>query len=413
MLFFYNVFISVIYFIVLIFTSGKARKGDAKWIGRLGFINVSEPVDLWMHASSVGETRVLSHLVTYLTHENSDLKIHITTMTDAGQSTAKESFTSGNISLSYFPLDYKSAIKKTFGSLHPKLLLIAETEIWPNLIKEATDNKIPVVLINGRMSPSAFKKYKLIRKSLANILKCYDYFFLKTEDDLKRFNYFNHGVSSSVVGDMKFDAPVQNRSIEKVNEIKINYGLKVDAPLFVAGSTRPGEEEQLLDCFEIVSRQYPEFTMIIAPRHLDRIESIAQLIHLRGLNFKYNNEDNIDNKRLILINQLGLLNQLYLAADISFVGGTLVKIGGHNLLEPVWAGSPVIFGSSIFNVMDAAEFIQKNNYGMMVRNSDNMTNIMLKFLDKKLKFEKMTKDSSRIPATEIVGQYILKRMKDV
>jgi len=412
MLFFYNIFISVIYFIAFVFTNSKARRGNAKWLGRLGTVNVDEPVDIWMHASSVGETRVLSHLITYLINENQALKIHVTTMTDAGQSTAKDFFTSSscNISLSYFPLDYKTSIKKTFESLRPKLLLIAETEIWPNLIKEGNSNGIPIVLINGRMSAKAFKKYKLIRKSLTNILKRYDHFFLKTEDDLNRFNYFNHGVPSKVVGDMKFDAPIKNRSIEKVKEIKINCGIKADAPLFVAGSTRPGEEEQLLDCFEVISRQYPDFVMIIAPRHLDRLENIAQLINSRGLSFKIYNEVNKNNERLILVDQLGLLNRLYMAADISFVGGTLVNIGGHNLLEPVWAGSPVIFGSSVFNVQDAAEFIQKNNYGLMVNNTDNMTNILLKFFDRKIIFEKISKDSSRISATEIVGKYILKRI---
>jgi tRNA (guanine-N7-)-methyltransferase len=412
MLFFYNIFITFIYFLALIFKSASARKGSAKWLGRLGVVYVNEPIDIWMHASSVGETRILGHLITYLTNENRDLKIHVTTMTDAGQATAKEFFKTGKIGLSYFPLDYKVAIKKTFDSINPKMLLIAETEIWPNLINEAKRNNIPVVLINGRMSPKAFGKYKLIRNSLTKILKCYDHFFLKTDEDFQRFGYFNHGVLTEVAGDMKFDAPIQNRSIEKVTEIKNNSGVNHNAPLFVAGSTRPGEEELLLDCFANVSRKYTDFTMIIAPRHLDRLENIALLINSRGLDFKFYSESEKNNERLILIDQLGLLNQLYLAADISFVGGTLVDIGGHNLLEPVWAGSPVLFGPSVFNVTDASEFIKNNNYGMMINDSNQLTDNLIKFFNKELTFEKKSKDSARKPTTEIIGQYILKRISN-
>ncbi|HDL00938.1 MAG TPA: hypothetical protein ENH23_01730, partial [candidate division Zixibacteria bacterium] len=371
MLFIYNILIQIISFVTFVAKRDKL-KSDPLWQGRFAQIQSLPSVDIWIHAASVGEAKVIGHLIHYMKSQNPNIKIHITTMTRSGYKTAIDLYRSANISVTQFPFDTKANIKKTYDVINPKVLAVAETEIWPNLILEADARKIPIVLINGRMSAKAFKKYKLFQRSFTFLLTKYSKLFVKSENDYKRFLYFDTKQIVRIVGDMKFDAPLLERTSEKVNGIRLACGIEPESFIFVAGSTRPGEEEMLADLFLKIYKEHKTFNLIIVPRHIKRVNEIKNMLLKNNIQFKLYGSSS-KHESVILVDKVGLLQNLYLAADLAFVGGTLVDIGGHNLLEPVWAGVPVVFGKSTYNVNESAEYILKNNYGTQVTDSDDLT----------------------------------------
>ena len=411
MLFIYNILINLVTMATRI-VRGSAIESERLWQGRFGEVEHFKRCDIWLHAASVGEVKVIGHLIDYLLREKPELKIHVTTMTKAGFSTAELLYGERDISLSFFHFDKRSIVKKTFEMLTPKLLIIAETEIWPNTILEASERNIPIILINGRMSEKAFGKYKIFRNSFSKLLSKYDKLFLKSDTDFNRYAYFNlDNEKMAITGDLKFDAPITDRDDEIVKAIKKSCGIQPDSFLMVAGSTRPGEEEILLNLFEKMYADHKTFNLVIAPRHLDRIGEIKELFHNRKIPFKlFGSETQLES--LILVDKFGLLQKLYIAADISFVGGTFVDIGGHNLLEPVWAGSPVLFGESVYNVVESAEYIQENNYGAIVHSEEELYSLVLSVFKNEWSFAKKTSSDIENSATSLIGKYVIHRLND-
>ena len=409
----YKIASSLIQYSLYPFARIKAARGSLLWQGRLGRLSESTgPNHLWLHAASVGEVRVISYLVDYLLKENPLLQIHVTTMTRAGFATALKLYPQDNVSQSYFPIDSPAIIRRTLDAIQPRMLVLAETEIWPNLISEASNRGIPIVLVNARMSEKAFGKYKMLKRSLGKLLSKYDRFFFKNKEDAQRYQYF--GIvpdRADLAGDMKFDAPLLERSAGRRRQIRERAGVSNGTFLFVAGSTRPGEEALLLEVFDRLRKENADFTMILAPRHVERTDEIKTLLAERGTAYSiYGKPDN--GAGVVLVDRVGVLNDLYLAADISFVGGTLVDIGGHNILEPVWAGCPVLFGPSLDNVKDAARYIIENDYGAMVNDPEDLYLQLKKVRDGDTIYSvKESIDTGSSP-TVLAGRYILERLSN-
>ncbi len=403
----YRVFTFLVYLIAYPFGRIRVAQGNDLWRGRLGLIDHCGPVDIWMHAASVGEAKVICYLVDYLKAKQPSLRIHVTTMTATGYAIARQQCARDGVTFSFFPIDTTGAIKRTLEAIAPRMIVVAETEIWPCLIHAAHERAIPIVLTNARMSVRAFGRYRHIAGFLADLLRKYARFFFKTAEDAERFRQF--GVSESqgtVAGDMKFDAPMMARSAETMSSIRRKSHIPEDAFLIVAGSTRPGEEVVLAEVFTRLSADFPDVSLLIAPRHVERSDEIGALLTSRGLAFRiYNAPDN--GEHVVLVDRLGLLNEFYLAASISFVGGTLADLGGHNLLEPVWAGSPVIFGPSTGNVKEAAEYILKHNYGVQIRNADGLYSALKKARMGDILYATKKTNSPDNSATAMVGEYIL------
>ncbi len=411
MLFIYNILIQIISFVTFVAKRDKL-KSDPLWQGRFAQIQSLPSVDIWIHAASVGEAKVIGHLIHYMKSQNPNIKIHITTMTRSGYKTAIDLYRSANISVTQFPFDTKANIKKTYDVINPKVLAVAETEIWPNLILEADARKIPIVLINGRMSAKAFKKYKLFQRSFTFLLTKYSKLFVKSENDYKRFLYFDTKQIVRIVGDMKFDAPLLERTSEKVNGIRLACGIEPESFIFVAGSTRPGEEEMLADLFLKIYKEHKTFNLIIVPRHIKRVNEIKNMLLKNNIQFKLYGSSS-KHESVILVDKVGLLQNLYLAADLAFVGGTLVDIGGHNLLEPVWAGVPVVFGKSTYNVNESAEYILKNNYGTQVTDSDDLTHIVQQMIKNEITYSVKETNDLQNSATNQIGNYLLEKISHV
>ena len=406
MLFLYNIMINIIAFFAYILNKGKIYS-DPQWKGRFAKFEKFKDIDLWIHAASVGEVKVIGHLIEYLHKINPSIKIHITTMTRSGYKTAFQLYVNQKISISQFPFDTKKLVQKTFDLIQPKVLVIAETEIWPNLILEADNRKIPIILINGRMSEKAFKQYSIFQKSFAMLLEKYTKLFLKSENDNNRYSNFVQADKRTIVGDMKFDAPIIERTQDKIEGIRLACGIEKDSFVFVAGSTRPGEEELLADLFLKIYENYKTFNLIIAPRHIERINEIIDIFSQKGIRFKlYGTSSKHDS--VILVDKVGLLENLYLAADLAFVGGTMTPLGGHNLLEPVWAGVPVVFGNSVFNVQESADYILQNNYGTQINTLDELYTLVEKNIQNEISFKKKTTNDLQNSATSKIGEYLLK-----
>lgn len=412
MLTLYRLVTNIVYLLCYPVGRAKAGRGSLLWKGRMGLIPSSGPNHVWLHAASVGEVRVIAYLIDYLIRQKPSIKIHVTVMTTSGLTTALKLCPQQNVSLSYFPLDAPAAVRKTLNAIEPQVLVVAETEIWPNLIREASKRSIPVILVNARMSEKAFRRYKLSRRLFGKLLSRYDRFFFKTDEDARRYWYFDISPDRAVTaGDMKFDAPLVRRTDARRKEIRLRAGVDENCFLFVAGSTRRGEEVILADVFKTLRAEHNDFSMIIAPRHVERIDEIESMMRERGVPFNrygdYHNEAS-----MVLVDRVGILGDLYLAADLAFVGGTLANIGGHNILEPVWAGCPAVFGPSLDNVRDAAEYTIKNNYGCMVNSQQELLLLLRDVCSGDVSYStKKAADTANSP-TVMAGRYILDKISD-
>jgi 3-deoxy-D-manno-octulosonic-acid transferase len=409
MILLYRVLTLLAYSLLYPYARLKAAAGSELWCGRLGLTDHQAECDIWIHAASVGEVKVISYLIDYLKNLRPQQAIHATVMTRTGMATATGLF-GHQASISFLPLDCTVPIKKSIERIRPKIILIAETEIWPNFICEASRSGIRIIQINGRMSAGAFSRYRFIRSTLSEILGSYDRLFLKTKIDSERYSFF--GVSSEkveIVGDMKFDAPMTSVPEERSEEIRRQAGVSPGDFLIVAGSTRPGEEAVLIEAFSILRRTHSALKMIIAPRHLERIGEVKSLLVDRHIPFSALGRPT-DNASITLLDRMGILNEVYAAADLAFVGGTLVEVGGHNILEPVWAGTPVVYGPYTANVADAAEYIERHDYGGRVESAGRLAELLDDVISGRKVFSVKTVNVLKDSPTARVGEYVLSRL---
>lgn len=387
----------------------KAARGERMWRDRLGLEIENLSADLWVHAASVGEVKVLAHLIDYIRKSQPQVRILLSVVTRAGFQTARELF-GDSVFIRYLPVDVAPVVRRALNAVRPRCLVIAETEIWPNLITEAHRAGVPIVLVNGRMSAKAFSRYRLIGFFLSSLLKQYDRLFFKTEEDASRYAHFDLSPDKyEITGDMKFDAPVEPRSEGRIREIRYRLGAGQDDFVLVAGSTRPGEEAQLLGAVDKLSSEKRRCCLVLAPRHLERLDEVKQLCIDAGVEYAIYGHAATE-VPVILVDRMGVLVELYLAADLAFVGGTLVDLGGHNILEPVWAGTPVLFGPSLDNVADAARYIMAHNFGMRVADIDEFIQAAQRVRDGDLTFAQKKSNDLRHSATGVAGDYILRKL---
>ena len=330
----------------------------------------SEKPYIWLHCSSVGEINLSDALIKKLLAEREE-DILISIFTDTGYETAQNKYSKEErIKIIYFPLDCKNEIRKILKRIDLKLLILIETEIWPNLISCAK-KKGKVILVNGRISDKSFGRYMKLKRILKNVLGKIDHFYMQTPLDEERIETIGADSEKvSVAGNLKFDIELQNYSEEEKNELK--EIIKADGrKIFVAGSTRTGEDEVILDAF----KHLKDYMLVIVPRHLDRIEKIEDLLIKRKIKFsKYSDclEGKSEKSEVIIVDRMGVLRKFYSVCDTAFVGGTLVNIGGHSLLEPLFYRKTPIFGKYLQNVKDIADEILKRGIGFKVDSSEDI-----------------------------------------
>ncbi len=413
MLWWYKLATQVSYGLVYPVARLMAGRGNRKWRDRLGLGDDAQRSDIWLHAASVGEVKVLSYLIHYLSRKKPGLRYFVTVMTSSGFRAASDMF-NNDVSVGYLPWDYRSTVARVLDRVSPRVLVVAETEIWPNLIMQAHERGVAIVLVNGRMSAKGFSRYGKMAGAMQKLLQHYDHFFFKSAEDAARYLYFGIGDDvGQVTGDMKFDAPLLPRSEGRRAEIRYRAGIAEDAFVLVAGSTRPGEEPMLLNAWGKVNMSPDRGShLILAPRHVERAGEIRELCEARNMPCSLYGAAGAANE-VVLVDRMGILVELYMAAELAFVGGTLVDIGGHNVLEPVWAGTPVLFGPSTGNVREAAEYIKQHRFGAQVESAEEMITVIQGCLDGAVTFARKTENDLSESPTARAGEYILDTLAHV
>ncbi|MBN7770560.1 lipid IV(A) 3-deoxy-D-manno-octulosonic acid transferase [Marinobacter daepoensis] len=328
----------------------QGRKAPAlrlDWQPRLGWVpEISGPV-IWVHAVSVGETIAAGPLVRRLLARNLGATILMTAMTDTGLAQARKMF-GDRVTYAYAPYDTPGAIRRYLDRINPRILVILETEIWPNMIRQCRRRRVPVFLINARLSERSAKGYERVKGLAVPIMKSITWVAAQAERDAERFRRI--GVAAShveVTGSVKFDVDIPDDVREASRRLREQLGRR---PVWIAGSTHSGEDQQLLEAHRLIMEHHPKALLIIVPRHPDRFDSVAELAEKEGFVVaRRSSGQEPGQAQVYLGDTMGELMMLYGASDMAFVGGSLIERGGHNPLEPAAWGIPVFSGPHVFN----------------------------------------------------------------
>lgn len=370
----YNFFGNFIGIFYLLYRLIKSRFNFIEVRERLGFYpdTMSEGETIWIHCASVGEVNILKPFLKFLMMKTSPANIIITAMTETGKENAKSKYS--EIKNIYFaPVDIRFSVKNALKRLKPKAIFVIETELWPDLIYYSTLYGSKLLLVNARLSNTAFKWYRFLKFFFKPLLKKFNLIITQSEDDRKKFSQLkDEDANIFISGNLKFDIEISSQS-ERVDE-KLR-GLLVDRTVFIAGSTHEGEEEIIIKHIPEYLRIFPELKFILAPRHLERLNSIEKLLKDYKLKFIRRSQINSSDDlffEVILLDTIGELSSIYQIASIVFIGGTLVPVGGHNVIEPAISGKPVIFGPHYNNFKHACELLLKMGGGICVKDSEEL-----------------------------------------
>lgn len=322
---------------------------------------------IWVHAVSVGETLAVAGLVRALQHWYPDRKIFISHVTPTGRETGERRLP-GLAGRFYVPFDWSACVRRALDCLKPELLLIVETELWPNLLRAAHQSGARVALVNARLSDRSFPGYRLFRPFMRRLFENLDWVFAQTRRDADRFRAIGAPASRVVTaGNLKFDGqPAEASGLASF--LGTVLAARERRPVMIAASTMAGEEELFLNAWREIHLGFPRSLLILAPRHPQRFELVAQLLASRKVSSLRRTAIPDDRDRaaallaspsVLLLDTLGELSGLFEIADVVFIGGSLVPAGGHNLLEPAQWGKPVIFGPHMENFRDAADIFLK------------------------------------------------------
>ncbi|MFK5970854.1 MAG: lipid IV(A) 3-deoxy-D-manno-octulosonic acid transferase [Candidatus Marithrix sp.] len=366
------IYTSIFYLIVpilllrLLWRGIKTPAYRQRWLERFGFFPALPVKDcLWIHAVSMGEVQAAISMIQALQIKFPSYPILLTTMTPTGSQRVKKIF--GNeVWHVYLPYDLPGAINRFLLRTKPSILILMETELWPNLL-HACQN-IPIVLANGRLSVNSAKNYKYIAKLTQQMLANITTIAAQTKADANRFTQLG-AVSNKVqvTGSIKFDtsSPIFENSLRQ------QWGL--NRKVWIAASTHAGEEEIILEAFRKLKLEFKDLLLVLVPRHPERFNQVNKLCKQHGFNTVKRTKNNVDtNIEIYLVDTMGELAMLYTTADIAFVGGSLVPVGCHNLLEPAIVGIPVIMGSYVFECAEICRELLKFKAANKIINSEQL-----------------------------------------
>jgi 3-deoxy-D-manno-octulosonic-acid transferase len=338
---------------------GKYRAGLME---RLGLVPKRLKGDhtgsIWVHAVSVGEVLAVSQLIAELQKKYPGQKIFISTTTATGQSLARQRF--GEDHVFFMPLDFGFAVRPYLNALKPQLLILAETEFWPNLLHLAGKRGIALATVNARISDRSFPRYQRFKWFFGRVLAEMDLFLAQTTEDASRLRVIGAATERvRVSGNLKFDMRPSTQSA-LVHDLRTAIGK--NAAVIVCGSTAEGEEEPLLEAFKAAQQRFPAAIMILAPRHPERFEKVAAMILSAGFRLQRRSAWSASQAiapGIFLLDSVGELAAIYALADIAFVGGSLVPTGGHNILEPAQYGAAIVVGPHTFNFREIVNLFEQ------------------------------------------------------
>lgn len=353
-----------------------------RWGERFGYLPTLPPTGqvIWIHAVSVGEVQAAIPLVRALEGHRAESQIVITTTTPTGAERVAQ--TIGDVALHrYAPYDVPGAVNRFLDAVGPRLVIIMETELWPNILHICSERAIPVLLANVRMSERSAAGYRRVASAARAMLSKATFIAAQTAEDAARvISLGAEPAKVEVTGSTKFDVKLPASLGEQAQALRRAIG--VDRNAWIAGSTHEGEEEQVLDAFEAVRTAVPDCALVLVPRHPERSGAVAAHCRRRGFNvFMRTQGVEIPGDTDVFVGDtMGELPLFYAACDVAFVGGSLVKEGGHNMLEPAALGVPVVFGQHIFDFAEIGLRLREIGAGRQVESAAELARVVIEYL---------------------------------
>ncbi len=332
---------------------------------------------VWFHGASLGEVLALIPLMERLREDNPEQIQVLSVNTVRGEYVALKKSPADKVI--YLPLDLSYIVKRALRRLHPSMIIILETEIWPQLFWQAAEENIPVVLVSGRISTRSFPRYKLLRGFFSNVL-ARGHFLMRTQGDAQRLTQIGAPVEAvHICGDIKYDGLKMKLSAEEKKQLEQIFSPQ--GPVIVAGSTHAGEEKIILEAFKRIKEIYPKAHLIIAPRHLKRANDVSKLIENTTLTYERRSETKkASSADIFLLDSYGELSFVYELASLVFIGGTLVEIGGHNVMEPAAFGKPVLCGPYYANFRRHVQSLQEQDSIIIIDGPDELFGVLFHLL---------------------------------
>jgi 3-deoxy-D-manno-octulosonic-acid transferase len=374
------------YFFIRGLFQERLRKSLTERLGFLGTQSFDSPI--WIHAASVGEVFCSIPLLRRIKKEFPQRKILLTTMTSTGHEAAKAQLPEADHIL-FFPMDHPLILRRVFKKIQPTLLLIAETELWPNLLRTCGKKGIPMILFNGRVSEKSLRGYLFFRFLFEECLKYVSLFLMQTNEDQNRIIQIGAQPDKTrVVGNLKFDQVPPSVTQEASTRFARSLGLHGTETIFIAGSTHSGEEELLINLSRELRQIAPDLIFILAPRHLNRLEEVEAM--LRKESFSWirktalptgQDRPNPEGRpEVILLDTMGELMSLYRLATLVFIGGSLVPVGGHNPIEPLFFKKCVLFGPFMFHFSEISRRLVEEGGAIQVNGIEDLSGHLRRLL---------------------------------
>jgi len=352
-----------------------------RWPERFGNVEpaLGERV-IWLHAVSVGEVQAAEPLVRALLEQRPGYSLLVTTVTPTGSARVTALF-GEEVAHVYAPYDLPGAVARFLRRVRPRLAVVMETELWPNLFSACQRRAIPLLLVNARLSEKSLRGYRRVRPLVAETLASLSGIAAQGEADAERFRSLGADPARiAVTGNLKFDQRVPPSLLEMAAVLRRDWG--VGRPVWIAASTHEGEDQQLLDVFGEIRAQFPDCLLVLVPRHPERFASVAELARAHGYETLLRSERRPCTAATAVFvgDTMGELLLFYAASDVAFVGGSLVPHGGHNLLEPAALGIPVVTGPAVFNFVEISRLLLDAGACEQVDNSAALARVVSRWL---------------------------------
>ena len=332
---------------------------------------IAEP-SIWVHAVSVGEVQAAAVLVRTLYDRYPGIPLVVTTLSPTGEERAR-ALLGDRANIRFLPLDLPGSVRKFFDRVKPRIAVIFETELWPNLYHECGRRRVPLVLASARLSPRSMGRYRRFLSLFREVLSNRVTIAAQGEGDAERFRSLGADPQRThVTGNLKFDFAVPANVKTKGAELRERYA--AGRPVWVAGSTHAGEEAIVLEAHRQVRKAHPGAILVLAPRHPQRFNEVASWLEKQNARFIRHSQPSArtPDLEIVLVDTLGELIDFYAMGDVAFVGGTLVEVGGHNLLEPAALGLPVLAGPHNFNSADIAKILVERGAALIVNDAKEL-----------------------------------------
>jgi 3-deoxy-D-manno-octulosonic-acid transferase len=368
----------------------RHRKYVANLRQRMGFLPVSFNLDaddsIWIHAVSVGEVLAARALLPDLRERYPKLRLFLSTTTLTGQQIARNNLQYVD-EVFYFPFDFGVIVNRTLRLVRPRLFIMMETEIWPNLLRACAREGVKTMLVNGRISSRSYPRYRLGRPFFRRVLRHVDRFCMQSDESARRIVDIGADPRRvGVTGSLKFDSlelPGPHSGDRGRNRVLRYFRIAPDRPVVIAASTRKGEEGAVLEAFQRIRATMTKALLVIAPRKPPQFDEVERLARRAGWTVARRSELRVDAEPghdVVILDTVGELAQLYQIATVVFVGGSLVDTGGHNILEPAVFGKPIVFGPHMQNFAEIARTFLENGAAVQVRTGRELGPVLLELL---------------------------------